>query len=441
MKTIKSMFSIMFLGLFSMLYNLKNHITFTLLSCEYSDSVPVYQPDMMSTVNMTDRVNFDFQTEIFKDREDVAFVTILANELESSRMQTSSQYYFEQYSRSKTFTKTGGDTTASPSAGDTRTWALSTADLKGLIPNMTLRILGVAQGSPTTYTLDCVIVSKTSTSITVKPAKSTLKIVAVPNSTVLYQVSTRFARGSDMAAVSMVKPVKKMIITGIRKTAFGLDNTAANERMYGPAEIQRIKIEAANDHAEDLEAASLFNPYTIEATEDSNESDFQGLIPNIIENSPINKFYTTFDFADLVAQSNNVFAARRSQGGKYRHKLGLANSALLNVAWEMAQSKFMQTKDVSDVYGVAGVTRFRFPKGDVDLFEHPQMTDIYNDDNKPALIWLDLRFLGGRTFRPTKAEMNIGMTSVDGMLNQFITENSIWAAMVGSGRHAAFLPN
>lgn len=441
-KSIFNFFTVFVLFLLATGNNIKNHIQFSILESEYAQDVPLYQPDMMSTVNMRDRVNFDFRDEIFYDRENVAFITKLSKDLQSARSNTSEAFYFENISRTKLFTKTGGDTTASPNAGDTRTYTLASSDIKGIVPGMTFHIMGVAQGSPLTYTLDFIVDSKTSTSITVRPAKTTLKIVAVPNSTVIYQTASRFKRGSGPADPSGVKTVKKTMYSGIRKNAFALDNTARAEKMYGPKEEARLRNEITNDHAEDLEASVLFNPYDIPATEDNNESDYQGLIMRTRENSPANIYYDTYDFNDFLGFCNYLGLPRRTMGGTNRHKLGLGNGAMMVKAWEMAMSKKWNFTDVDvKVYGCTGVKRLEMPMLTLDLFNHPHIQDMYSDLNKPYVHATDLRFIGVVPYRDTIMEMNVNPNGQDGKHHQIITEQMFYSSMSGGGFHGEFCPN
>lgn len=435
MKTIKKLFAriiAILLGLFW------DRIVY---AGSFAEDTPLYQPDMMSTVNTRDRVDFDFRTEIYKDRMSVAFVTILARELELARMRTSEMYYFEQISRTKIYTPT---TSVSAGAANTAvTWTFSAAEAKGLVPGMTLRMLSTAESG--IISNEVIITAKpSSTTFTIMPVmlngttdKGTPATVA--NTSKLYQVTTRFARGSAAVSPTAVKTVKRKLVTGIRKTAFSLDNTLDAEKMYGIAEMERLRIEGGNDHAEDLEAAALWNKLQLEPSESQNTSDYQGIIMKIRENSPINVGYTTYDFADLLGWSNNLFKARRSNGGVRNHKLGLCNGAALSVAWELSQAKKWEMEDVT-VYGVPGVKRLRFPKGYIDLLEHPQVTDIYDDETKPYICALDLRYIGNRDFRPTKLEMNVQTPGVDGKTHQFITENAVYAAMTGAGLHSEFRP-
>lgn len=404
----------------------------------FAEDVPLYQPSMMSTVNTRDRIDFDFSTEIYKDRMNVAFVTILAKELEKTRLRTSELYYFEQYSRTKMITPTVGSSAGAVDATVAPTFATSVS--KGIIPGMIYRnVTSVVETGTVINEFEVTAVNNTTGVVTLKPAIAGKNIPALTTASKLYQVTTRFGRGTAAATPTAVKTEKKKAITGIRKTAFSLDNTLDAERTYGVAEMERLRVEGANDHAEDLEAAALWNRAIIEPSESVNVSDYQGIIMKIRENSPINVGYTTYDFADLLAWSNNLFKPRRSNGGVRNHKLGLCNGAMLSVAWELSQSKKWEMEDVT-VYGVPGVKRLRFPKGYIDLYEHPQVTDIYSDETLPYCCALDVRYIGNKDFRPTKLEMNIQTPGVDGKTHQYITENAVFCAMTGSGLHAEFRP-
>jgi hypothetical protein len=146
-----------------------------------------------------------------------------------------------------------------------------------------------------------------------------------------------------------------------------------------------------------------------------------------------NTYYTDYSYSSLVAFSDKLFKPRRVQGGKFKHKFGLINGAMSTAIWEAAMAKqcFCVNTDMSETYGIAGIKRYQFPKGLIDVFEHPDISDMFSSDN-PYLLALDLHNVGIKDFEPTVLQQGLAANDLDGLKEQYLTENALYVALRNS---------
>lgn len=400
-----------------------------ILTVKFADiEGPIYAYDQLMTGIIKDRTNFDAHEAIYKDREDIGFLTKLFRDSQKEKTTTNIGNYWEQRSR-KRFTTAASSVPVGTGAGATVDIPLPPADASGITKNMTLT-LRVILAQPT-HTNDVIVIAKSGNTITVKPNDKTKIIAPIPDGSKILVRGNSYAEGTlSNETPTVVLPKKYNFVTQLFKNNYKLSRTAKDQRMYGEDERARVRLETERDHLEDLEWSFLFNEAAVieEATTDSNiqRGTFAGIF-RTFKNRGNWDSYDTFSyevFRDFVTKK--IFNPRRIDG-KQKTRLCLINTAALNYCWQLNEDKRI-IMNPTDLYGVDGVIRAQFANGTLDLFEHPDVNDYYDVD-KPFFSFLHMRYILERPFLQTLFQANIQPPNADGIEDQYITETSIMVAM------------
>lgn len=390
---------------------------------------PIYAYDQLMTGVIKDRVNFDAHQEIYKDRTDIGFVTKMLRDTQKETTTTSMGYYWEQRSRKRTMAA-ASNSAAGSTAGDTVTLKLSATDAAALTASMTLTLrVPVATGE----TNDVVIESVSGGNVVVKPNDATKIVSAVTKGSYIYQRGSTYNQGTPSnAKPTMVLPKRYRFVTQIFKNNYKLSRTAKMERMYGEDERARNRMEAEHDHLEDMEWSFLFNEQEVyqEATSDSaiQRGTFPGIFRMLKDKSGnwlnYSNDFNFEDFRQLVTK--NIFKSKRIDG-QQKTRVALINASMNDMFWQFNTDKLVVMSDASDVFGVDGVTKCKFANGTLFLFEHPLVSEYYND--KPFCSFLHMRYIVERPMMQTLFQANIQPQNVDGVEDQYITETGIYVAL------------
>lgn len=411
-------------------------LIFTIISLFTSNTfavdVPLYHPDYMKSFDVRDRIDFDYKKEIFKDREGVAFLTKLSQELARSKANSSEGYYYEQRSRERLFT---------PGQNRSASWTTCTLESgkgKAFAERQYYKIMktdALLSGETNMF----IVTARSGDTITVVPmfAGKVLTAVVAATDKFMY-VGTVFPQGSDKSTPLTVKPNKESYQTQIFKNSYALTRTSSQERMIGETERSRMRMECEGDHSEDMEWAILMNREKKPA-DDTNEytGAFEGLPHRILDKSP-NVFietggtapgYVGHTYTKLKKFANALFVPRRVQGNKYQHRLAICNGGGIDFFNELNEDKSVIIDPNVKIYGVPNVVRVRIGKGTWDLFEHPVLTDVAPDNEKPLYIPIHTRFIEMRMLQDTIFQANIQLPGLDGTHDQLLTEGSFFAAL------------
>lgn len=411
-------------------------ILFTILSLftsfSFAVDVPVYHPDYMKSWDAKDRIDFDYKKEIFKDRESVTFITKLSQELARQKANSSEGFYFEQRSRERIF-----GVAEDKAAGWTEI-DLPTGKGLACAPNQYFKVMKTAallSGETNMF----IITAVTGDNITVIPmfAGKTLTAIATATDKIMY-VGTAFAQGSDKSAPLTVKPTKDGYQTQIFKNSYALSRTMAQERLYGETERSRMRMECEGDHSEDMEWSILMNreKKPADAT-NAYRGAYEGMVYKILNKSP-NVYkeplatapgYTSHTYTKLRNFANAMFVPRRVQGNKYQHRLALCNGGGVNFFNELNEDKLCIVDPNVKIYGVPNVVRVRIGKGTWDLFEHPVLTDVAPDTDKPLFVPIHTRFIEMRMLQTTLFQANLQLPGIDGTHDQLLTEGAFFLAL------------
>ena len=398
----------------------------------FSVDVPIYHPDYMKSWDAKDRIDFDYKKEIFKDRESVAFITKLSQELARAKANSSEGFYFEQRSRERIFTPG-----QNRSAGWT-TCTLESGKGKAFAARQYFKIMKT-DALLTGETNMFIVTDRSGDTITVVPmfAGKTLTAVTAATDKFMY-VGTVFAQGSDKSTPLTVKPTKDGYQTQIFKNSYALTRTTSQERMYGETERSRMRMECEGDHSEDLEWSILMNREKKPADETNEYTGaYEGMVYKILNKSP-NVFietggtspgYTSHTYTKLKKFANALFVPRRVQGNKYQHRLALCNGGGIDFFNELNEDKLCIVDPNVKIYGVPNVVRVRIGKGTWDLFEHPVLTDVAPDNEKPLFIPIHTRFIEMRMLQDTIFQANIQLPGLDGTHDQLLTEGAFFLAL------------
>ncbi|CAN5423642.1 hypothetical protein BH10BAC5_BH10BAC5_17010 [soil metagenome] len=437
--------SLLFVALISLLnvtlYSVKESAAFC-LSGEYSDIVPTYIPGQMTSYNTRARINWDIKRSIFTNFENQMFITLLTRNIAKERLKTSEFFYFEEVGRASLASVVTGSTQGT--AGATKTIVLGTNAAKAFAPFQVYDIV-LPNTSPLTLTKEFIVVSVTGTSVVIKPTNSNKGLIACPDGSDVFYKFTSFPRGSDASTPLNYGTEKLPGTTGLFKNSYALDNTLANEDMFGPTERGNQRQITENSHREDLEIAKLFSRELTLAdnTDNTTRSMYLGMEQQCLNESPINYIYTgsTWDYSAFLRTQAKFFEQKRVQG-VMTHGLSFCNQATTMFYTEEANKKvIVEGFDSMGTYGVEGVMRVRLAGGTLDLKEHYAMTKMYSDINKPAMINTHIRYVETRPYRDTTWEMNIQPKGRDGLHDQVLTEEGFFMAMTREGMHNAVLPN
>jgi|GEM_PF-5448188 hypothetical protein len=389
---------------------------------------PIYAYNQLMTGVIKDRVNFDAHTEIYKDRTDIGFITKLLRDTQKENTTTSIGNYWEQRSRKRTMKAAAASNAGT--AGSAVTLKLSPTDAAALTANMTLT-LRVAL--TTDQTNDVVVQSVTGGDVVVKPNDPTKIVPAVAKDSYINQRGSTYGQGTTSnPKPTMVLPKKYRFVTQIFKNNYALSRTAKMERMYGEDERARNRIEAEHDHLEDIEWSFLFNEQEVlqEATVDSNiqRGTFPGIFRMFKDKSGnwlnYSGDFNFEDFRQLVTK--NIFQSKRIDG-QQKTRVSLINAAMNDMLWQFNEDRLVIMSDASDVFGVDGVMRCKFANGTLFVFEHPLVSEYYND--KPFCSFLHMRYIVERPMLQTLFQANIQNANADGIEDQYITETGLYVAL------------
>lgn len=237
----------------------------------------------------------------------------------------------------------------------------------------------------------------------------------IPANEVMLIIGNASMQGSGAPAEKVIGVTPFFNYTQIFKTAFSVTNTLDATKLYGMAELARLRKNNGIVHAKTLEYAFLFGEKNID-TSGAQPITYTGGIFEALKNSVNNmtKTKSTGTEADLLAFCQNIF----TYGGDSR--TCLCSPDILAWIAVLASPKVQLIQgDKDSTYGL-NITKYLTPFGVLNLVMHPLLVQGYAG-NMVTIAPEDLYYrpLAGRD---TKLMTNIQLPDEDGLRDQYITE-------------------
>lgn len=357
-----------------------------------------------------ERVNIDYRLQLIRQRESAApFLSLMLN-INSEPTLTHEFRMFETRPNPKKANSSGA--TARQKNG-----TLNVATGKGSYFQIgdILRAKGVVAAAG--ETVEMIITAITDDALTVKANTNTTDdffAAAIPDGTEIQVWGHSVAQGALSAKPNASKPLRHSFYTQIFEHSYKVTKTAANNRLYGAPERDRLRGEKEIEHIVEIEKSLLQSDGILDTSGTEPRTTLTGLMnqisSNVLETGGTLTADLLFDFM------TDVHKYKYATDGKMSRRLVITSSKVLSDVNKIALAT-RRTLDVVNVYGV-DVSKMVWAGRTWDFVEDPILSDFLDG----YAIVLQPRYVKLREFRPTVLEANIQPNDADYFLDQFKTE-------------------
>lgn len=206
--------------------------------------------------------------------------------------------------------------------------------------------------------------------------------------------------------------------TQIFKTAFSVTGTLNKTKLYGEAELARLRRNAGIRHAKSIEYAILFGQKSLDTSGAQPITTTEGIYTTLQGNpNNVTKAKAAVTTADMMKFCENIFTYGSSE------RTCLCSPDILSWFADNATTKlqFVQS-DMDKTFGL-NITRYMTPHGVLNLILHPLLVTGYSG----IMMALDMGDIAYRPLegRDTVLKTNIQNNDEDGERDMYITEAGV----------------
>lgn len=242
----------------------------------------------------------------------------------------------------------------------------------------------------------------------------------IPEGAKLLIMGNAMAQGSASSAEKYQNTVPFYNYTQIIKTSYSITNTLDAMKLYGGAELNRLRKKKGIEHGESIEYALMLGERKLD-TSGSQPTTTTGGIMQFLKGVAPTKTLDTSTVTDLKLQKKALddFIEEVMTYGSSK-KLWICSPTILNFVNNIAYDKLQLVQSDNDKTFGLDITQWRTPHGTLNITQHPLLTQGLAGHS----IVLDTDELEYRplTGRDTQLKTNIQNNDEDGKREMYITE-------------------
>ncbi len=256
--------------------------------------------------------------------------------------------------------------------------------------------------------------------LTVTRAYGSTTAAIIPADAKLLIMGNAMAQGSGASAEKYQNTVPFFNYTQIIKTTYSITNTLDAMKLYGGAELNRLRKKKGIEHGESIEYALLLGERKLDTT-GSQPTTTTGGIMQFLKGVAPTKTLDTSTVTDLKLQKKALddFVEEVMTYGSGK-KLWICSPSILNFLNTIASDKLQLIQSDNDKTFGLDITQWRTPHGTLNVTQHPLLTHGLAGHS----IVLDTEELAYRPLsgRDTQLKTGIQNNDEDGKREMYITE-------------------